>query len=151
LLSTLVACQPMPIQPIQSRRLYQDIASQLKALVDAGELRPGERLPTERELCAKLAVSRTAVREALIALELAGIVDVRTGQGVFVRDRASRAPEPAAGTFSPFEILESRLVVEPEAAALGAERRTAAQLRSIGDAFTVLARGDEAQRQDADR
>src|SRR5579859_3909602 len=74
----------MPIQIIEGRRLYRQIAAQLSALIASGEFKPGERLPPERELARQLGVSRPSVREALICLEVEGKVDVRVGAGIFV-------------------------------------------------------------------
>src|SRR6059036_1512653 len=109
----------MPIQSIEPRRLYRQIADQLRALIKAGEFPVGTRLPTERDLAAKLGVSRPSVREALIALEVEGLVEVRGGSGIYVRapeaTAGSKAPEAAAG---PFELLRARYVIESECAAL---------------------------------
>ncbi|MBV9489116.1 MAG: FadR family transcriptional regulator, partial [Verrucomicrobia bacterium] len=64
----------MPIQVIEPRRLYVQIADQIRSLIKAGEFPPGSRLPAERELARRLGVSRPSVREALIALEVEGHV-----------------------------------------------------------------------------
>ncbi|MGB7196001.1 MAG: FadR/GntR family transcriptional regulator [Collimonas pratensis] len=82
----------MPIQTIHNRRLYQQIADQLRDMIDRGEYGPGGNLPPERELAKQFGVSRTSVREALIALEVIGIVSVRVGNGVVVLAQE----EPAA-------------------------------------------------------
>jgi len=74
----------MPFQIVESQRLYQQVAEQLGGLIDRGEFREGDRLPPERELSKKLGVSRPVVREAMIALEIAGLVEVRVGAGAFV-------------------------------------------------------------------
>ncbi len=72
----------MPFQVVESQRLYQQVAEQLGSLIDRGEFREGDRLPPERELSKKLGVSRPVVREAMIALEIAGLVEVRGGAGL---------------------------------------------------------------------
>jgi GntR family transcriptional repressor for pyruvate dehydrogenase complex len=74
----------MPIQPVESRRLYLQIADQVRSLIAAGEFTPGSRLPAERELSKRFGVSRPSLREALIALEVQGYVDVRPGSGIIV-------------------------------------------------------------------
>ena len=79
----------MPIETIETRRLYRQIADQISRLIEAGEYTPGMRLPAERMLASQLKVSRPSVREALIALEVEGWVDIRGGTGVFVLDRSS--------------------------------------------------------------
>ena len=71
----------MPIQTIEPRRLYRRIADQLRSLIEHGEYAVGTRLPPERDLAAQLGVSRPSVREALIALEVEGLVEVRMGSG----------------------------------------------------------------------
>ncbi len=83
----------MALEAIQSRRLYSQIADRLCDLIRRGEYPPGSFLPSERELAASLEVSRSSVREALIALEVLGLVDVRVGAGVEVL----RVPEGAVG------------------------------------------------------
>src|SRR5712671_6895877 len=75
----------MPIQTIEPRRLYRQIADQLRSLIEHGEYKVGTRLPPERDLATQLGVSRPSVREALIALEVEGLVEVRMGSGVYVR------------------------------------------------------------------
>src|SRR5258706_2263355 len=87
----------MPIQIIQSRRLYQQIADQLRAMIERGEYGPGDNLPPERELAKQFGVSRTSVREALIALEVIGIVSVRVGNGVTVLSRSTQPADAQAG------------------------------------------------------
>ena len=78
--------QPMPFQSIEPRRLYRQIADQIRALIKSGEFTAGARLPPERDLAKQLGVSRPSVREALIALEVEGLVDVRIGSGIYVQD-----------------------------------------------------------------
>ena len=74
----------MPIQVIEPRRLYLQIADQVRSLIAAGEFSPGSRLPAERELAKQFGVSRPSMREALIALEVEGYVEVRPGSGIIV-------------------------------------------------------------------
>jgi GntR family transcriptional regulator, uxu operon transcriptional repressor len=111
----------MPIQAVEVQRLYRQIADHLSALIAAGEFPEGSRLPSERDLAEQLGVSRPSVREALIALEVAGKVDVRVGSGIFV---AARRPVPLADPSSegqgPFELLRARALVEGEVAAQAA-------------------------------
>ena len=74
----------MPFQSIEPRRLYRQIADQIRALIKSGEFPAGSRLPPERDLARQLGVSRPSVREALIALEVEGMVEVRIGSGIYV-------------------------------------------------------------------
>ena len=112
----------MPFEPIPPRRLFRRIAEQVAAMIEQGELPHGSRLPAERDLAERLQVSRPSLREALIALEIEGLVEVRGGSGVYVRGRragAGPSPQEAPG---PFDIIGARLAVEPECAALAARR-----------------------------
>ncbi|GAA4338041.1 FadR/GntR family transcriptional regulator [Variovorax defluvii] len=114
----------MPLQTLEPRRLYRQIADQLSALIAQGEFAPGSRLPAERDLARQLGVSRPSVREALIALEVEGWVEVRTGSGVYVRDRAppgaAGLPAPASTEWGPLELIRARRVIEGETAAIAA-------------------------------
>ena len=85
----------MPLQTVESTRLYRQIAEQISTLIDRREFPAGSRLPAERELAVLLGVSRTSVREAIIALELAGRVEVRVGTGIFVLGDRRRTPKRA--------------------------------------------------------
>ena len=89
----------MPIKAVEPQRLYRRIAEQIARLIRRGEYKPGERLPPERDLARQLKVSRPSVREALIALEVEGYVEVRVGSGVYVTQRrpAARSADAAAG------------------------------------------------------
>ncbi len=109
----------MPLQFVEPRRLYRQIADQIAGLIAAGEFLPGSRLPAERELAAKLGVSRASVREAIISLEIGGLVEVRVGTGIFVTAKQHPDSDSDAGP-GPFELLNARKLVEGEIAALAA-------------------------------
>ena len=111
----------MPLQTVEPKRLYRQIADQLRTLIAKGEFAVGARLPAERDLARQLGVSRPSVREALIALEVEGWVEVRTGSGVYVLERSRRAAAPVPTTeWGPLELIRARRVVEGETAALAA-------------------------------
>ena len=115
----------MPIEIIQSKRLFEKIAEQIKMLISSGEYKEGSRLPPERDLALQLGVSRPTVREAMIALELSGLVEVRVGAGIYVISSIPRlvlTPNSKIKGPSPTELLEARLKLEPINAALAAER-----------------------------
>src|SRR5215211_1553365 len=105
----------MPLQIVEPQRLYRQIAGQLRTLMTAGEFKPGSRLPAERELAQQLGVSRPSVREALIALEVEGWVEVRTGSGVYVLERAGRPASDEAKVppteWGPLELIRARRVI----------------------------------------
>ena len=98
------------------KKIYQKIAEQLASDIDAARYRPGDRLPAERELAASLGVSRTSLREALLALEFAGRIEIRDRAGVFVlkQDKAVRPSVPEIDPPGPYEVLEARRLIEGE-------------------------------------
>ena len=104
----------VPIHSIEPRRLYRQIADQIRSLIRSGEFPAGARLPPERDLARQMGVSRPSVREALIALEVEGLVDVRIGSGIYVlgssRGAKGRAEVEAAS--GPFELLRARAAIE---------------------------------------
>ena len=103
----------MPLEAVEARRLYRQVADQLRSLIDRGEYAVGSRLPTERELAEQLKISRPTVREALIALEVEGRVRIRVGSGIYVNEPAAAKPAPAAaGIEGPFELLRAREFLE---------------------------------------
>src|SRR5262245_59041456 len=122
----------MQIDAIDNRRLYRQIADQISRLIENGEFAAGSKLPAERELAELLGVSRPSVREALIALEVEGLVEVRGGSGVVVLDRrAARRDAAAAPPAGPFDVIKARWIVESECAALAASNATAEQLQRM--------------------
>ena len=77
----------MHLQTIKTKRLYIQVAEQISKLVRDGNIKTGDKLPAERELAEKLGVSRPTIREAMIALELQGIVEIRTGSGIYILEQ----------------------------------------------------------------
>jgi DNA-binding FadR family transcriptional regulator len=114
-----------------SKRLYEQVADQLAERIAAGTYAVGERLPSERDLATAFSVSRPTIREAVIALELDGLVEVKTGSGVYVIARFPKTGSPGVTDIGPFELLEARRGVEAEAAALAAQRITDAELDEL--------------------
>ncbi len=122
----------MPLQTIEPRRLYRQIAEQLRGLIAAGEFAIGSRLPPERDLATQLGVSRPSVREALIALEVEGLVEVRMGSGIYVLSAVPvRQAKTVESELGPFEIIKARQLIESELAALAACNRPAAALKRM--------------------
>ncbi|MBV2364429.1 FadR/GntR family transcriptional regulator [Streptomonospora nanhaiensis] len=111
----------------------------VKRMIAAGELRPGDRLPTERDLAAGLGVSRSSMREAIRALTTLGVLEVRHGSGVYV---TALRPGDLLETFSVLaevsqdetliEVLQVRRMLEPAATAMAAARADDAALRRLG-------------------
>ncbi|MBA2549294.1 MAG: FadR family transcriptional regulator [Burkholderiaceae bacterium] len=132
----------MPIKAVESQRLYRRIAEEIARLIKRGEYRPGCRLPPERDLAAMLKVSRPSVREALIALEVEGYVDVRVGSGVYVsRAGGTRVKVmPLASDSGPFELITARRLLESECAALAAKNASQLQIRRMRAALSAMIR-----------
>jgi DNA-binding FadR family transcriptional regulator len=98
---------------VESRRLYRQVADQMRGLIERGELAPGSRLPAERELAQMFGVSRPTIREALIVLEVEGFIDIRMGSGIYVTAPKQISSETPPEDFEgPFELLRARAVVE---------------------------------------
>lgn len=142
-----------PAPPRRSRTLSLELVDRLAEQVREGRLAAGEKLPTEAEIMAAHGVSRTVVREAIGRLAAAGLVETRHGVGTFVvgvggDEAAFRvAPHQLETLRDVVALLELRIGVETEAAALAAQRRTAQNLgvmRAALDAFAaaVQAGGD---------
>ncbi len=129
----------MPFHSIEPRRLYRQIADQIRTLIKSGEYRAGARLPPERDLAKQLGVSRPSVREALIALEVEGLVEVRIGSGIYVQDAAITDPAHERDTTAgPFELIRARYVIESECAALAAKSAKKPQMQAIAEALAAM-------------
>ncbi|HME84122.1 MAG TPA: FadR/GntR family transcriptional regulator [Roseiarcus sp.] len=136
----------MPFQPVDTRRLYEQVADQIGGLVRKGEFVAGQRLPAERDLAKMLAVSRPVVREAMIALEIAGLIEVRTGSGAFVKEKPAEQRETINTGNSPSDILNARMLIEGEIAALAASRSTAEDLAAMAAEVDDMVRDHDAGR-----
>lgn len=123
------------LQPTPRRKLTEAVAHQLLDKIRTQRLKPGTRMPSERELMTALNVGRSTVREALNGLALLGVIEVRHGQGAFV---ASVPPEDTSEELSAAlakgvtrDLLEARQAIEIEVTRLAAQRRTEADLKSM--------------------
>ena len=130
----------MPFHSIEPRRLYRQIADQIRGLIKSGEFPAGSRLPPERDLARQLGVSRPSVREALIALEVEGMVEVRIGSGIYVLAGTATLPANGPDAAGPFELLRARYVIESECAALAAKSAKKAHLHALEEALTEMDR-----------
>ncbi len=129
----------MPIQTVEPQRLYRQIAAQLRALIASGEYAAGARLPAERDLAQQFGVSRPSIREALIALEVEGWVEVRIGSGVYVVQRLQPEEAVSMGTkWDPLELIRARRVVEGEVAALAATQARRTHLLAMTQAIDEM-------------
>jgi GntR family transcriptional repressor for pyruvate dehydrogenase complex len=144
-----------PLGP--SRSLSEEVTDRLAEQIISGELAAGAKLPSEQEMMTGMGVSRTVVREAVAALRARGLVITRHGVGAFVDLDTSRRPyvidpEGLGSLNSVLEVLELRMAVESEAAAIASERATAVQIKAIREAQRVLGRaianGERAVKED---
>lgn len=138
----------------ETSRLYSRIADDLAQRIASGGYAVGDRLPSERLLAQEFDVSRPTVREALFALELDGLIDVRIGSGVYVKALLPSDSAQTVAEMGPFEILEARRAIEGEACALAARRINPAQLSALSDLLQVISlenTGDLERSEAADR
>ena len=134
--------------PVQSSRLYEQIVEQIEQHVLTGTLKPGDKLPSEREFSEQFNVSRTVVREAVRALREKGLVDIQPGRGTFITDGTSEAMRNSLGLVfqvgqdqAQTDLVQVRAILEPEIAALAADHATAddiAELQSAIEAMDTL-------------
>jgi DNA-binding FadR family transcriptional regulator len=131
----------VPLEAVEARRLYRQVADQLRALIDSGEYLVGSRLPTERDLAEQLKVSRPTVREALIALEVEGRVRIRVGSGIYVSEPAALASlMPSSAVIEgPFELLRAREFIESAIAEQAARVATPEDISRIDASLEAMA------------
>jgi GntR family transcriptional repressor for pyruvate dehydrogenase complex len=133
----------MRFRAVQKQKAYVDIARQIVESIREGSFKIGDKLPSGRELETMFSVSKPTVREALSALELAGFVKIRTGQGAYVVaipwEDGQESPEFRLDQGeSPAAVMEVRLVLEPEGARLAAERASHEDMAALGAVLTGL-------------
>lgn len=127
----------MEFSPIKTKRLYEEIVEQIKQLVTDGRLKPGDKLLAERDMADQFQVSRASVREAIRTLEMLGIIDIRPGEGTFIRDSDTDdiirplAMFLAVERSSFLDMFEMRRIFETATASLAAERATEDELDQI--------------------
>ena len=147
------------LAPIRSTRIYEEIVRQIKTMIGEGRLKSGDQLPPERDLAEKFLVSRTSVREALRALESVGLIEIRPGEGTFVREvSVDSLVEPLALVLLSqremiAELFEARRLLEPAIAGLAARRATKDEVQEMERILEMqaaeIARGNTGLAQDA--
>jgi DNA-binding FadR family transcriptional regulator len=134
----------MPLKTVEPQRLYRQIAEQLRVLIGKGEFPVGARLPAERDLARQLGVSRPSVREALIAMEVEGWVEIRTGSGIYVLDRDAKGKDERQGIklapaeWGPLELIRARRVIEGEIASMAAVQAKRKDLDAMRKAISAM-------------
>lgn len=129
------------LRPLTRPRLYEQVVAQLREHVAAAGLRAGDRLPPERELAERLGVSRASIKQAIVVLEVQGLVDVRHGGGTYlVKDTLTAEPVEAlvARRRRLPDVLDAREALETKIAELAALRRTDSDLAKIDAALTEM-------------
>jgi DNA-binding FadR family transcriptional regulator len=142
-----------PLEQNHEPRLYRVVADRIQDLIRSENIAAGERLPSERDLSTKLSVSRASLREALIALELGGVIEVRGGSGVYVSEQPevdTALPEAGPG---PFEVLSARRLIESEIAAIAARVASDSAVDEILKAVEAMERShaNKSSNEQADR
>lgn len=132
------------LKPIKTRKIYEEIVEQIKQLIADGYLKPGDKLPSERDLVESFKVSRASIREALSALEMMGLLEIRTGEGTFIKQiKAESMVAPLAWALSldkgsVLELLEVRKMIEVQAAGYAAERATEEELKQLNQTLSSM-------------
>lgn len=136
---TDTAASPLGFAPIAPQRAFEEIAAQIRALVAGGKLKPGDRLPAERELSTRFNVSRNTLREALRSLELAGMIELRKGAsgGAFVLPGSSGVVVGGMrdlyhlGAITPQHLTEARIWLSEIVVRVACERATEEDLAAL--------------------
>ncbi|MFA6808188.1 MAG: FadR/GntR family transcriptional regulator [Eubacteriales bacterium] len=140
----------MELKPVKTRRIYEEIVEQIRVLVSEGQVKAGDRLPSERDLAERLQVSRASVREALSALEMMGLLEIRSGEGTYIREvNIESVVAPLAWVLSiekdiVLDLLEVRKILETQASALAAERAESEEIAEIKDVLDQMGKDLEA-------
>lgn len=132
------------LRVVRSKRVYEQIADQIGDLIRSDHYKPGDKIPPERDLAKMLEVSRPSVREAMIALEAAGLIEVRVGDGTYVRHAVSTpglhwslGADPGPG---PLEQFQARRLIETDIAARAAISATSQEIRELEELVSEMDR-----------
>lgn len=131
--------------PVQTARLFEQIVEQIERRILRGDLKPGDKLLPERELADQFGVSRTAIREAVKALEQKGLIEVQPGRGTFVINSTPQAVRHSLDLMLKFDraegirsLVEVREILEPEIASLAASRATNEQITAMQEIVSLM-------------
>ncbi|SNR68455.1 FCD domain-containing protein [Puniceibacterium sediminis] len=131
-----------------SARLYQDVARDLRKLIVSEGYAVGDRLITERQIAEYMKISRGLVRDAIIMLEVEGIVQVRKGSGIYLMRDPKGEEQPPHDDIGPFELLQARQLIESAIAGFAAAMVTKADITRMREALETERRGIEAKSDD---
>jgi len=144
--------------PLDRSRLYEQVANKIETTIVARHYKPQDRLPSERDLAEAFAVSRTVIREAMKLLEARGLIEILTGNGVFVSQPNTSVVTRSLGMYlhlqgtvqdSEFKVHELRRILEIEIAGLAAERATEAELDQLRQIIERMSAADHPREQAA--
>lgn len=143
------------LQPVRRSRLYEQVVERLREHIDVEGLQPGDRLLSEREMAERLGVSRTSVRQALTALDVMGLVEIRHGGGIFLRHPPEAVLPPLADALADEHaqlpaVMEVRQAIEAQTARLAAQRRTVEDLAALTAALGAMGEAIDAGRDPAE-
>ena len=155
----MTAGEPSPndmYAPLDRSRLYEQVANKIETTIVARHYKPQDRLPSERDLAEAFAVSRTVIREAMKLLEARGLIEILTGNGVFVSQPDTSVVTRSLGMYlhlqgtvqdSEFKVHELRRILEVEIAGLAAERATEAELDQLRQIIERMSAADHPREQ----
>jgi GntR family transcriptional repressor for pyruvate dehydrogenase complex len=155
----MTAGEPSPndmYAPLDRSRLYEQVANKIETTIVARHYKPQDRLPSERDLAESFAVSRTVIREAMKLLEARGLIEILTGNGVFVSQPDTSVVTRSLGMYlhlqgtvqdSEFKVHELRRILEVEIAGLAAERATEAELDQLRQIIERMSAADHPREQ----
>ncbi|WP_079510027.1 FadR/GntR family transcriptional regulator [Mesobacillus jeotgali] len=124
-------------QPEKSTKVYVEIVRQLREMINKDGLKPGDKIPSERELSERLIAGRSSVREALRALELLGLIETRRGEGTFIRDFRGNQLVQLLSTFilqdekAKDDVVETKNMIEADCLYLAAEKINEDEIRRL--------------------
>ena len=135
----------------ETKKLYRQIADSIAAEIETGRYRPGDRLPTERDLALQFGVSRPTLREALIALEILGLIEAKHGHGILVTGNTGKASPITDSEIGAFELIEARRLFEGEVAAMAATLVHDDQIEELEKLLKKMDDKDPVKAEKADR
>lgn len=134
--------------PVKTTKVYEEVIKQIQQMIMSGDLKSGQKLPSERDLADQLQVGRASIREAFRALQIIGLIEVKQGEGSYIRESFEEFLfQPLSLLFivqqsNPREIIELRRIIEVEAAFLAAERATEDEIYQLSLTINELMESD---------
>jgi GntR family transcriptional repressor for pyruvate dehydrogenase complex len=134
----------LELRPIKTRKIYEEVIAQIKDLMLKGKIKPGDKLPIEKDLAESMQVSKASVREALRALEMMGIIEIRLGEGTYIRDIWEQPVIQSLALALTFEqqsfteIYEIRKIIETACAELAATRHTQEDIKKMNECLVIM-------------